>query len=148
MEELTKAFSFTLIGEARIDGRGVYVLDALPRKGYKPLNRDAAVLTGMNGKLWIDQRTFQWVKVQAHVVHPVSIGGFAARVVPGTEFKLEKMPVTAEVWQPKHFSMKAHAKILFLFSHRQQEDDTFFNYVPTNRRLTCSVANSPVSFSR
>lgn len=143
MEELAKAFRFTLAGEDELDGRRVYVLDAVPRKGYKPPNRDAAVLTGMNGTLWIDQQTFQWIKVDAHVVHPVSIGGFAARVEPGTEFNLEKMPVASDVWQPKRFAMKARAKVLFLFSHRQQEDDTFFNYRPAGERLSCSSAPQP-----
>jgi len=140
MEELAKAFRFTLAGEDELDGRSVYVLNAVPKKGYKPPNRDAAVLTGMNGTLWIDKQTYQWVKVEAHVVHPVSIGGFAARVEPGTEFKLEKIPVAPGVWQPKRFSMKAKAKVLFLFSHRQQEDDTFFNYVPASQPVTCGSA--------
>jgi hypothetical protein len=137
MDQLASAFSFTLAGEEELDGRQVYVLNAVPRKGYKPPNRDAAVLTGMKGKMWIDEQTYQWVKVQAHVVHSVSIAGFAARVVPGTEFNLEKMPVAAGVWQPKRFAMQAHAKILFLFSHRQQEDDTFFNYRPAGERVAC-----------
>jgi len=142
-EEMAKAFRFTLAGEDELDGRRVYVLHAVPKKGYKPPNRDAAVLTGMNGTLWIDQQTYQWLKVEAHVVHPVSIGGFAARVEPGTEFKLEKMPVAPGVWQPKRFAMKARAKILFLFSHRQQEDDTFFNYVPAGERVACGSAQLP-----
>jgi hypothetical protein len=138
MEELAKAFRFTLAGEDELDGRRVYVLHAVPKKGYKPPNRDAAVLTGMNGTLWIDQQTYQWVKVDAHVVHPVSIGGFAARVEPGTEFQLEKMPVAPDVWQPKRFAMKARAKVLFLFSHRQQEDTSFFDYRPVGERLACT----------
>ena len=26
-----------------------------PRRGYKPINRDSEVLTGMEGTMWIDQ---------------------------------------------------------------------------------------------
>lgn len=51
------------------------------------------MLRGMEGELWIDEATFQWVKVQARVIRPVSIEGFLARVEPGTRFELEKMPV-------------------------------------------------------
>jgi hypothetical protein len=147
MEELTKAFQFTLAGEEEMNGFRVYVLKAVPRKDYKPPNRDATVLTGMNGTLWIDEQTYQWVKVEAHVVRPVSIAGFAARVVPGTEFQLEKMPVAPGVWQPKHFAMKARAKIMFLFTHRQQEEDTFFNYRPAADlgRLTTSGDGSELA---
>ncbi len=103
------------------------MLEATPRAGYKAPNMEAEVLTGMQGKLWIDKNTFQWVKVKAQVTHPVSIEGFLARVEPGTSFKLERMPVTDDVWLPKHFAMKSRAKILFFFRNNTQEDDTYFD---------------------
>jgi len=128
MEQLTQAFNFTLEGEQKLGANDVYVLRATPRPGYIPPNRDTRVLTGMNGTLWIDRQTYQWVKVEAHVIHPVAIEGFLARVEPGTQFELEKAPVANGVWLPKHFAMKAHAKVLGLFSHKQQEDDTYWGY--------------------
>jgi hypothetical protein len=128
MEQLTEAFDFRLVGTQRLDGFDVYVLKATPRPGYQPPNLETEALTGMQGKVWIDQKTFQWVKVEAEVVHAVSIEGFLARVEPGTRFELEKMPVTDHVWLPKHFSMKSRARILFLFQSRRQEDDTYFGY--------------------
>jgi hypothetical protein len=128
MEQLTKAFNFTLEGEQKLGPYDVYLLRATPRPGYQPPNRETKVLTGMRGQLWIDKNTFQWVKVEAQVIHPVSIEGFLARVLPGTQFELEKMPVGDGIWLVKHFAMKAHAKIVFLFSHRTQEDDTYWGY--------------------
>jgi len=82
----------------------------------------------MEGTLWIDQRTFQWVKVEAHVTHPVRIEGFLAEVEPGTKFEVEKRPVTGDVWMASHYSMKSNAKIMLLFQHRGQEDESYFNY--------------------
>jgi hypothetical protein len=143
MEQLTKAFVFTFGGEETIDGRRVYVLHATPRPGYKPPNRDSTVLTGMNGTLWIDTETCQWVKVEAHVVRPVSIAGFAAKVEPGTEFQLEKMPVAPGIWLPSHFAMKAHARVLFFFHHHDQEDDTFFDYTPVTAQKPSKVTAAP-----
>jgi len=128
MEQLTQAFNFTLTGEQKLGPYDVYVLQATPRHGYVPPNRDTKVLTGMSGTLWIDKQTYQWVKVEAHVIHPVSIEGFLARVEPGTQFELEKIPVGNGVWLPKRFAMKAHAKVLGLFSHKTQEEDTYWNY--------------------
>jgi len=61
-------------------------------------------------------------------MRPVSIEGFLARVEPGTRFQLEKAPVTTDVWLPKHFSMRARAKVLFLFRHNGEENETYFNY--------------------
>lgn len=128
MEQLTKAFNFTLEGEQKLGRDDVYVLQATRRPGYVPPNREARVLTGMKGELWIDKKTYQWVKVEAQVVHPVPIEGFLARVEPGTQFELEKMPVNDGVWLPKHFAMKAHAKVVGVFSHNTQEDVTYWGY--------------------
>lgn len=128
MEQLTQAFDFHLLGERRLDHHSVYLLQATPRPGYQPPNTDSEVLTGMQGRLWIDEATYQWVKVEAMVVHPVSIAGFLAQVQPGTRFELEKMPIADGIWLPRHFAEKSNAKILFLFRRHSQEDDSYFNY--------------------
>lgn len=130
LQQLTKGFEFTLLGKQTINQREVYVLKATPRPGYQPPNRDTQVLPGMEGKLWIDASTFQWVKVEAHVIHPVSIEGFLAQVEPGTRFELEKTPVDVDknIWLPQHYAMKASAKVFFLFPHHSQEEDTYFDY--------------------
>lgn len=128
LEQLTAAFNFKIVGEQNLKGKRVYVLRATPRKDYRPPNRDSQVLTGMEGRLWLDKATFQWVRVEAHVTHPVRIEGFLAEVEPGTQFELEKIPVSPDIWLASHFAMKSDAKVMLLFRHRSQEDDTFFNY--------------------
>ena len=80
MDQLTKALDFKLVGEQKLGSYKVYVLKATPHPGYEPPNYEAKVLTGMEGKLWIDEKTFQWVKVEATVLRPVSIGGVLAQV--------------------------------------------------------------------
>lgn len=133
MQQLTKAFSFTLLEQCKLGAFDVYRLRATPRPGYQPPNLETQVLPSMEGELWIDKTSYQWVKVTAKVIRPASIEGFLAQVEPGTQFELEKMPVEGEIWQPKHFSMKSQAKVLFLFSENAQEDDTFFDYARTRR---------------
>jgi hypothetical protein len=128
MEQLTKALDFKQVGEQRLGAQDVYVLKATPRPGYKPPTTGAKVLTGMEGKLWIDAETFQWVKVEATVIRPVSIEGFLAEVEPGTHFELEKAPVTDSIWLPKHFAMKSQAKVLFFFTRKSQADETYSDY--------------------
>ncbi len=132
MTELTKAFDFKLIGEHKIRGFSVWVLRATPRPGYNPPNLDARVLTGMQGELWIDQKTYQWVKVTAQVIHPVSIEGFLAQVEPGTRFELEKSPVAGGTWQITHFSVRSHAKVLYLFSRTGSQESTYFDFERVN----------------
>ena len=128
LEQLVVAFNFTLQGEDQLGPYSVYVLKATPRPGYRPPNRDSRVLPGMEGTLWIDKASFQWVKVEAHVIRPVEIEGFVAKVEPGTRFELEQMPVEGDIWLPKHYMMTASAKLFGIISHHSQEDDTYFNY--------------------
>lgn len=128
MDQLVDAFIFKLQGEEKLDGFDVYVLSARPRPDYHPPTMQTEALTGMQGKMWIDKKTYQWVKVEAQVVHPVSVEGFLARVEPGTRFELEKMPVGDDIWLPQHFAMKSRARILFFFTRREQDDETYFGY--------------------
>jgi hypothetical protein len=128
MAQLTQAFNFQLIGEQRFDSYDVYVLSATPKPQYEPPNMQSQALKGMRGKLWIDKATFQWVKVAAQVVKPVSIEGFLAKVLPGTRFELEKTPVAPGIWLPKHYSMRSQARVLFFFSHKGRDDETYWNY--------------------
>lgn len=141
MDQLPKAFQFKLVGEQSLDGHDVYVLRATPRPGYQPPNVEARVLTGMEGTLWIDKTTFQWVKVEAQVIHPVSIAGFLARVEPGTQFDLEKMPIEGEIWLPKHFGMKSRTTVLLLFHRNSEVEENYFDY---RRSVSnCDLAHSP-----
>ena len=126
--QLAQAFQFKLEGRQMLGDREVYVLQATPRPGYNPPSLQTRVLTGMRGTLWIDTQTFQWAKVEAEVIHPVSIAGFLARVDPGTRFEVEYTPVSGDIWLPSHFSMRARAKVLYVFSRRDQADETYFGY--------------------
>lgn len=132
LEQLGEAFTFSLRGRQKIHGRSVYVIDARPRPGYSPPNEHARALTGMQGTLWIDAATFNWARVTATVMHPVSIYGFVATVEPGTMFDMEKAPVAGDIWQPTHFSQKANSRILGLITHSTDEDIRYWHYVKAN----------------
>ncbi|MGH9655414.1 MAG: hypothetical protein ACRD6B_18360 [Bryobacteraceae bacterium] len=128
LDQMALAFNFELLGNRKLGGRDVYYLKATPRPGYKPPSMDAQVLPGMTGHLWIDRDTFQWVKVTARVMRPVTIEGFLAQVEPGTNFELEMMPVGDGIWLEKHYSMHSHSKVLFLFSRSSSEEEWYSNY--------------------
>ncbi len=138
IEELTKAFVFKLSGEGVQDSHEVYILGATARPGYWPSDNETEVLTGMQGTLWIDKATFQWVKVEAEVVHPVSIAGFLARVEPGTRFELDKGPVPGGPWLPAHFAVRSKAKILSFIGHNNHADETYFDYQKAGEDATPS----------
>jgi len=129
LQEMANAFDFKLIGEQQVNGREVWVLDATPRTGYRPKSRDAKVLTGMRGKLWVDKKDYQWVKVEAEVFRPVSFGLFVAKVRVGTRISLEQAPVTASIWLPRHFRVDLTTSILG-FGRHSIDDETYRDYRP------------------
>ncbi len=130
LNEMTKAFEYQLTGETTLNGRTVWVLKATPKPGYVPPNVETKMLTGMRGTMWVDQATYQWVKVEAEVFRPVSIFGLFARVGPGTRFELEQEPVNDTLWMPTRLKVNVKATALGFFDESSTEDDSFRNYRP------------------
>jgi hypothetical protein len=111
--EYVKAFDFSVIGEEAVNGYAACVLDAKPRLDYRPPNREAKILTGMQGRLWVDSHDFHWVKAEAEVLKPVSILGIAVRVLPGTHMELEMAPVSPSMWLVSSFTVAVKASIVW-----------------------------------
>jgi hypothetical protein len=128
IEQIPQGFDFEYIGEEQLAGRECYVLQATPKAGYRPPNRETEVLKGAQGRIWIDKESYNWIKAEAEVVHPVSIVAYLSRVEPGTRFELDMTPVLDGVWMPSHFTMKARAKVLFLFPHESSDDESYYGY--------------------
>ena len=131
---MADAFDFKLAGEETFQGYGVYVLQASPKPGYVPKSLETKVLTGMRGMLWIDRRSYQWVKVDAEVIQPVAFGLFIAKVQQGTRFTLEQRPVSDSVWLPSRLTMSVNASI-FWWHQVSSEDETFSEYRLANETL-------------
>jgi hypothetical protein len=139
LEEYTKAFNFTLVGEEVIDGYSACVLDAKPRLDYRPPNRAAKILTGMQGRLWIDSHDFHWLKAEAEVLKPVSILGVAVRIVPGTQMKLEMAPVSPSLWLASRFAVTVKTSI-FWISSKHASVTSWSGYRPATAALADELA--------
>jgi hypothetical protein len=142
--EFTKAFDFTLVGEEMTNGHATYVLDAMPRPGYRPPNRTAKILTGMHGRLWIEKESFHWVKGEAEVLKPVSIFGFFAKVLPGTRMELEMIPVTEDVWLVSRFAVDLKLSTFWRKSTKITES-TFRDYRPAAAALAQALSAGTVT---
>jgi len=136
LKGMVSAFDFRQMGEETVNGRTCWVLDATPKPGYAPSSRETKVLAGMRGRLWIDEASGQWVKVQAEVFQPVSLYGFIAKVHPGTSFTLEQEPVAPHLWLPKHFVTHVSASALGFINENSIDDETYSNYKPMGETLS------------
>ncbi len=136
LKSMVSAFDFQLVGEETVDGHPCWVLDATPKPGFEPVSRETKVLKGMRGRLWIDEASGQWAKVQAEVFQTVSLYGVFAKVRPGTRFMLEQEPVAPHVWLPKHFTTQVNASALGFFNENSVDDETYSKYEPMSQTLS------------
>ncbi len=83
----------------------------------------------MKGKLWIDKSQYQWVRVEADVMRPVTMYA-VAKVGPGTRFCLEQAPVAGNLWLPTHFSVSVKASALGFINEDSTDDETYRQYKP------------------
>jgi hypothetical protein len=139
LDQYVKAFDFTLAGEEVINGYTACVLDAKPKLDYRPPNRVAKILTGMQGRLWIDNHDFHWLKAEAEVLKPVSILGIAVRVLPGTHMELQMAPVTPSVWLVSRFIVAVKASLLWK-STDQTSVTSWSGYRPAAAALADELA--------
>src|SRR5438094_2278417 len=128
MREVAEAFDFREVGQGVVEGREVWIVEASPRAGYQPRSRDAKILPHVRGKLWIDQRSYHWVKLEAEVIHPVSWGLFLVRLDPGARIRFDETRVNDEVWLPQHIWVAASARLGVFKKLRVQEDTTYKNF--------------------
>jgi len=128
VREVADAYTFTHIGNELIDGRDTYVIAAEPRPGFEPRRKEARMLRKIRGKIWIDARENQWVKLDAEVVDTISFGLFLARLHKGTHIVTEQTHVNDEVWLPRHTAVHVDVRLALLKSFNVDVDVTDRDY--------------------
>jgi hypothetical protein len=140
IDEVPLAFDFKLLGEQQINGRQAYVLQCTPKPAYHARGKYGKMFSKVEGKVWVDKQDFGWIRVDAKVTEPISMGLFLARVQPGSHIVFEQTRVADGLWMPLHVEVKAEAKILFIKNYVQDEVITFSDYRPTQ---PTEVASAP-----
>lgn len=109
--ELPAAFDFKLVGEQRLDGHSLYVIQASPRPGYQPKSSTARVFPHLKGQLWVDKHDFQMVKAEMDVIDNIWFGLFLVRVAKGSHAAFEQTRVNDEVWLPLRVQASGSARL-------------------------------------
>ncbi len=126
--EIPNACILTLTGEEEVGGRPAWVIQAVPRPGYKPPNKDARILTKLRGRLWIDKADYHWTKLEAETIDTLSFGWVFARLSPGTRIEVEQVRVNDEIWAPSRVHLKVDVRVALLKKFRKDVDVTFRDY--------------------
>ena len=116
VREVPKAFDFRLLGEEAVHGRPAYVLQATPHPGYQAQGKYGKLFSKVEAKFWVDKQDLGWIKVDAQVIQPFSMGLFLVRLLRGSEIKMEQTRVDDGIWMPERVEVRAAAKIFFVKS--------------------------------
>jgi len=124
--------TFQLVGEEVKKGHSAHVLSATPRPGIVPVTRAAKVLSGIQGKAWVEKDTLHPMFVECTVVTPVPVYGALASVLPGTEIEIKMTPVTDSTWLIDEVSTKLNVSKLHVFKSTAVTRSTYTQYRPNS----------------
>jgi hypothetical protein len=90
------------------------VIGAEPAPGYKPKVSRAKILTKMRGTLWISQRDYRWLKVDAEVIDTVSFGLSFVCLYPGTRLQFEQHRLGDDALLPLRANIRGLARLAWV----------------------------------
>jgi hypothetical protein len=134
--DVANAYDFRVVGEEEIEGVNTWVIEATPRKDFKPTQPHADMLKKIKGKMWIDKKEYNWIRVEAEATDTISFGLFLFRIHPGSRFNFQQMHLNNEVWLLRRLYINGGARIALLKNEAIEQEDTFSNYKKFSSTIT------------
>lgn len=128
VRDIINAYDFRIVGDEPVEGHDTYVVDAIPRKDFRPTQPHADVLPKLRGKIWISKRDYGCVKLEAETLDTISWGFFLLRIHKGTKFQFEQTRVNDEIWLPRRMSLHASARLALFANDAVDWESSFSNY--------------------
>ena len=99
----------------RDEGSGEVVLDYHPNPKWNPPSTPAEALAGLEGRMWIDIKTHELLRMDGSIFKPVNFGwGMLAHVYPGGRLMLEQTDAGGHRWIYSRFSQAVTVRALML----------------------------------
>lgn len=133
-DELPRMLTWTIAGEEEVNGHRAWVLTGTPRSDYHPNSMAGKLLSKLNGRVWITEDDYQWVKAEATLADDFSVGWFLFKLHKGMHLEFEQTRVNNEVWLPKRTFLNGSGRVA-VKSGRFRNETTFSNY----RKFTTEV---------
>jgi hypothetical protein len=91
------------------------VIDFHPDPKFHPPTMEADLLTGVEGRAWIDARSHCLTRVDARVLHPVNFGfGVVAKIFAGGTVAFEQTRAFGDRWAYSHMEEHLTARVLLV----------------------------------
>ena len=144
VREVLDAYDFNLLGSETANGRGVWVIDGVPRPGFEGKRRESKMLPKIKPRFWIDQQDYSWVKLRAEVIDTLSFGVVVARLHKGSVFEMQQVRINDELWLPQRFDVKLDARVALLKGVNENVHVIYSDYRKFRTETKISVAEPTV----
>jgi hypothetical protein len=128
---LPTAFVYRFEGMVEGPNGPCYRLSMRPNPNFNPPDRQAEVLHGMAGELWIDQKQERMVKLNVHLIVDVEFGwGIFGRLDKGGTILVEQRDVGNGHWEQTLLHLHLHGTILMFKSLTIDTNETESDFSP------------------
>jgi hypothetical protein len=128
IREIPNAFTFRLDGVETVSNQAAWVIAAEPKLGYRAINSDARIFSKLRAKIWIEQATYHWVRVDAQALDALRFDFGLLRVAPGGTLRFEQTRVNDEIWLPSRIVVRADARLALVKKVRAEFDIRYSGY--------------------
>ena len=111
-DELPYILDYRIVGDEIIQGQPVWVIQATPRKNYKPKSRTTKLFSKFSGRVWVAKADYTWVKLEAELTEDFSVGLFLFKLHKGLRIEYESTLVD-DVWLPVRQSVDMNMRALW-----------------------------------
>ena len=114
------------------------VIDFEPNPQFRPPTMIAELLTGLKGRVWIDEGTGTMTRIEGDIIRPVNFGwGIVARIYPGGHVEFEQTCVDGKRWIYSHLDMNITVREVLLHTVNDKTKMRAWNF---------ELLPSPVSY--
>jgi hypothetical protein len=143
IEVFLRACQFVNPRHERFRGQDVLVFDFEPNPEFKPHRLEEKVVQKLAGVVWIDEKSLDVVRLQAHFVSDAKIaGGLLANVQKGTSLVLEQGFINNEVWLPTYAEAYVGVRVLLLKGLRVSAVTRYSDYKRFNVQSLAAIGKA------
>lgn len=128
IREIPDAFTFRLVEISAVSNQPAWVIEAEPKAGYQPIHSRAKDLTKVRAKIWIEQATYHWVKVEGEALDTIWSDFGLLRIARGSTLRFEQTRVNDEIWLPSSILVHFEARLALVKKLRGEFDIRYSNY--------------------
>lgn len=128
IEEITRAYDFTIKGEDDLNGIRAWIIHAEPRPDYEPSFGKARVLKKLRGDLWVSKTGYGWMQADIDTIEDFNWGLFLLKFKRGAKIQFTQRWVNDEVWLIDNWHVEMRARAGLVVGFNGEFDGSYSNF--------------------